>query len=432
MVMLPPNTKAGEVEQRHEEGAMASGTEGGGEQSFSVTAVDAVATGVRRVRFDLGQRPFLVLLELTGACALACAHCRAEAVAERDPRELRTDEVTAVLEDLAALGSPRPHVVFTGGDPLRRPDLDELVARAAELHLAVGVSPAGTELASAGRLARLRRAGAGAVSFSLDGATPGGHDGFRRVTGSFAWTVAGCRAAREAGLRLQVNSTVCVETLLELPGLLRLVHDLGVNLWSVFFLVPVGRGRLLSPLSATETEDVLAFLSEVSRLVPLKTTEAPAYRRIVQETSAGRPPRTGELYQRLWRQMRELWPEGAARVASAGPHSDAARRAPLAVGDGRGVVFVSRTGVVQPSGFLPLAAGSVRETPLTTIYRESPLLRSLRDPSSLRGRCGACGYAETCGGSRALAFAHSGDPLGADPSCRYDPAGSAPLAHLSA
>lgn len=389
---------------------------------------DAAPRAVRELRFDLDERPFLVFVELTRACALACRHCRAEAVADPDPDELGTAEIAAVLDDLGSLGSPRPHVIFTGGDPLRRADLEELVARAAENHLAVGVSPAGTPLASARRLGRLRAAGASVVSLSLDGATAESHDAFRRVSGSFAWTLDACAAARASGLRLQVNTTVCRETVLELPALARRVHGLGANLWSLFFLVPVGRARAMGALSASETEDVLAFVAQLSALLPVKTTEAPAYRRVVQQAAH---ERTSELARRLWARLHTDWPEAAAQIGSGAP-APARRRAPLAVGDGRGVVFVSRTGLVQPSGFLPLVAGSVRAAPLSSIYRHSPLLRSLRDPAALGGRCRSCPYAAVCGGSRSMAYARSGDPLAEDPSCPYDPAGGPPPTSLSA
>lgn len=394
---------------------------------------DTAPRAVRELRFDLDERPFLVFVELTRACALACRHCRAEAVADPDPDELSTAEIAAVLDDLGSLGSPRPHVIFTGGDPLRRADLDELVARASENHLAVGVSPAGTPLASARRLGRLRAAGANAVSLSLDGATAESHDAFRRVSGSFAWTLDACAAARASTLRLQVNTTVCRETVLELPALARRVHGLGASLWSLFFLVPVGRARHMGALSASETEDVLAFVAQLSALLPLKTTEAPAFRRVVQQAPQARAS-GGELARRLWARLRSDWPEGAAQIAeiAEGAPAPARRRAPLAVGDGRGVVFVSRTGLVQPSGFLPLVAGNVRTAPLSTLYRRSPLLRALRDPTALGGRCGACPYAAVCGGSRSMAYARSGDPLAEDPTCPYDPTGGPPPTSLSA
>ncbi|MHB1787653.1 MAG: radical SAM protein, partial [Acidimicrobiales bacterium] len=223
---------------------------GAGRRTGAVDIGPGAMPGLRRLHFDLGARPFLVLFELTRSCGLACRHCRADAVSARHPDELSTKEVRAVLDDLSSLGAPRPIVVFTGGDPLCRADLVALVRHGARAGLSIAVSPAGTPLASRGRLAALRHAGAGAVSFSLDGASPAAHDGFRRVTGSFAWTLAGCQAAQAVGLRLQINTTVSAETVSELPAICRLVAELGANLWSVFFLVPTGRARSLRALSA--------------------------------------------------------------------------------------------------------------------------------------------------------------------------------------
>lgn len=368
---------------------------------------------LRRLRRGAAERPFLVLLELTRACDLRCQHCRAEAAASSDPEELDTSEVRAVLDDLAALGPPRPIVVFTGGDPLQRGDLAELVRHASAAHLAVGISPAGTPRASQDRLVELRQAGARTVSLSIDGASADAHDAFRQVPGSFSWTLAACDAARKAGMRLQVNTTVTKETVLELPGVCRLAATLGASLWSVFFLVPVGRGRALEALSGEETEDVLAFLSRAARHLPVKTTEAPHYRRVLGERPDV-PRHHGPLYDEL---CRRLGPD---------PSEAARSRRPLAVGDGRGVVFVSHLGEIMPSGFLPLVAGNVRDTPLSRCYPTASLLRALRDPDRLRGRCGRCEHRVDCGGSRAQAWARTGDVFGEDPTCTYQPPGPVP------
>lgn len=391
--------------------------------------MDPLAVGLRRLRFDVESRPFLVLVELTRACDLACRHCRADSVARRDPAELTTGELKAMLDDLASLGAPRPRVVFTGGDPLHRPDLDELVGHGAAAGLSMAVSPAGTARATPERFAALRAAGAGAVSLSIDGADPATHDAFRRVTGSYDWTIRACRAATAAGLRLQVNTTVSRDTVRDLPGIARLVAEMGAVMWSVFFVVPVGRGQALRPLDAGDTEDVLHFLHGLAALLPLKTTEAPAYRRVVVQGPAGWRP--GPLHEELSGRLAEVWPEAAARVEAGGPAATAGpegeppggvRRSPLSVGDGRGVVFVSHRGDVQPSGFLPVVAGNIRDAPLTEVYARSPLLRSLRDPARLGGRCGRCEFAAVCGGSRSQAYGRTGDPLGEDGSCAYQPA----------
>jgi radical SAM protein len=386
---------------------------------------------VRRLRLDIDVRPFLVLFELTRACDLACAHCRADSVSGRDPFELSTDEVASVLDDLANLGAPRPRVVFTGGDPLRRPDLLTLVARAARGGLSVAVSPAGTPRANPAALAALRLAGASAVSFSVDGPTADVHDGRRGVRGSFRWTLEGCAAAAGAGLRLQVNTTVGRDNVSFLPAIARLVDGLGAGMWSVFLLVPTGRAQLANALGARETEDVLELLADLAQWMPVKTTEAPSFRRLLVQRSAGthrEPP--GPLYKELHRGLAEAWPERGwmstashTGIGEAGCAQPSGRhRAPLAVGDGRGVVFVSCVGEVQPSGFLPVSVGNVRDRPLSELYATAPLLRALRDPAARSGRCGCCELGEICGGSRAQAYARSGDPLGEDPTCLYEPA----------
>lgn len=424
---------------------------------MTVTPALANPTGVRVPRLDVDRRPFLVLMELTRACDLACRHCRAESQPARHPDELTTSEVRAVLDDLAGLGPPRPIVVLTGGDPFKRADLADLVAHGAGLGLTLAVSPSGTPLATGERLRQLRGAGARAVSLSIDGATPAAHDAFRGVPGSFDLTVAACRSAVDAGLHLQVNTTVTAGTVGELPDVLRLAADLGAGLLSVFFLVGTGRGRTLAPLAAADTEEVLHFLFDASSLVPLKTTEAPHYRRVVTERLSGLsgPGTGGARYTSLMARLANLGappggppvPSGEARLGPAAllptalpptrplgtlpparpPHTPPPagtarpRRPPLAVGDGRGVVFVSHTGDVSPSGFLPLAVGTVRQAPLPAIYREAPLLRALRDPDRLGGRCGRCPYRSVCGGSRARAYATFGDPLAEDPACAYEP-----------
>ena len=286
-----------------------------------------------------------------------------------------------------------------------RPDLIELVRHGVDAQLAVAVAPAGTPHATPAVLGELRRAGVSTVSFSLDGARASTHDSFRLTQGSFNWTVAACTAARRAGLRVQLNTTVTEETAHELPEVLDLARCLGVSLWSVFFLVPMGRGKALRPLSAEGIEDVLEFLFEAAAVIPLKTTEAPQYRRIVLRHGSGAQSGTAErgaLYAELHDRLGGLGiplrvrADGITAASGAGH-----RRPPLVVGDGQGVVFISSRGDVQPSGFLPLVAGNVRDRPLAEIYADSELFRSLRDPEQLRGRCGRCEYRDSCGGSRA-------------------------------
>ncbi len=376
---------------------------------------------IRSLGHDGADRPFLVIWELTRACQLACVHCRAEAIPEPDPTELSFEEGCSLLDDLAAYGAPRPMVVLTGGDPLERPDLVALIEHGSRAGLHVSVAPSATPHLTAGRLGEIRSAGARTVALSLDGADAATHDDFRQIDGVFDRTIAAASAVRRAGLRLQVNSTVTRTNVTELAALAETVIRLGASLWSVFFLVPTGRGHLLDMLDAEETEDVLHWLHEIAHVVPVKTTEAPHYRRIalqrrnVTQPDSSFPP--GPLRQQLRAETR-------TRLG----HLSIERRPrpPLAVNAGRGFAFVDHRGSVYPSGFLPLAAGSIREQPFPEIYRSSQLLTGLRDLSRLRGRCGRCEFRDACGGSRSRAFAVSGDPWAEDPSCAYEPGSLTP------
>lgn len=373
---------------------------------------------VRTLHRDLDARPFIAIWEVTRACALACRHCRATAIPHRDPLELSTEEGRALLDDLASYGAPRPIVVLTGGDPFERPDLVELVRYGTERGLHVAVSPSVTPRLTRDALRDLRDAGANAVSLSLDGATAESHDAFRGIDGVFDATLEAAATVRDLGLRLQINTTVTADNVDELPEILARVVLADVSLWSVFFLVPTGRGRDLPPLDAASTEEVLHWLHDVAGLVPVKATEAPHFRRLAaQRAAAGDdldrafPP--GPLRSRLRARTDEL-------VGGAAPRPRRPRP-PIDVNAGRGFAFIDHHGSVYPSGFLPLVAGSVRTQPFSEIYRCSPLLQALRDPSRLHGRCGVCDFVHVCGGSRSSAYATSLDPLGDDPNCAYQP-----------
>ncbi|MFI7294457.1 TIGR04053 family radical SAM/SPASM domain-containing protein [Streptomyces sp. NPDC050121] len=382
--------------------------------------MSAPAHAIRRQRHDAAERPFIVIWESTRACPLACLHCRAEAVPDRDPRELDTAAAKDLLHQVAAFGQPAPLFVITGGDPFQRPDLTELIAYGQEIGVRVAVSPSGTPTLTAQRLREMHAAGAVGLSLSLDGSTAEIHDTFRGVSGVFRWTLDAWDAARALGMRVQINTTVARHSLHDLPDIVRLVAEHGAMLWSAFFLVPTGRGRQLGVLTPAETEDVLNFVYDVGLTVPAKTTEAHHFRRVVLQrqvlATAGDDHVAvlglGPLYRELRERAAELGLDSGARRV---------RRPPLDVNAGRGFVFVSHTGTVHPSGFLPLSAGSVRKTPLTSIYRTSPLFTALRDADMLGGRCGRCEFRRVCGGSRSRAYGVTGDPYAEEPWCGYVP-----------
>jgi radical SAM protein len=361
------------------------------------------------------RAPFIVIWETTRACALACVHCRAEAVPQRDPRELTTDEGRALLDRVAAFGDPPPLLVLTGGDPLRRPDIVDLVAYGSHLGLSVSLTPSGTAAVTEGRLRALREAGLARLAVSLDGATAEAHDAFRGVVGSHHHTLKIVERARALRLPLQINTTVCRRTVGDLPVLARQVESLGAVLWALFFLIPVGRAEAGQALGAAEIEAVLEWAAGLGGRVPfgVKTTEAPHFHRVMAQRPTSGTSRAGA-------------PQPGRPAPSAA--RDTIRRAGRAVTDGNGFVFIDHTGNICPSGFLPLVAGNVRSDDLATVYRESPLFAGLRDPAQLGGRCGRCEFRDVCGGSRARAFAVAGDALAEDPGCAWQPAPPAAVA----
>lgn len=381
------------------------------------TASSRHLTTIRHPRFDVAERPFIVIWEVTRACDLACAHCRAEAMPLRNPAELDSAEARALIDQVAAFGPHGPLFILTGGDPMKRPDLMELVSYAASRHLPVALSPSGTPLLTPAAIAELKAAGLVALSLSVDGAGPAVHDALRGVEGVFTRTMTAWEAALENGLKVQINTTVARRNLADLPALARLVRSRGAMTWSLFLLVPMGRGTTLEPISAAECEDVLNFLYDVGTVIPAKTTEGHHYKRVVLQRTVlerrGLGPEPvlglGPTYRRLRAEL-EPWP--------ARPRT---RRAPMDVNAGRGFMFISHTGTVHPSGFLALSAGSVRHQPLGDIYRLSRLFREMRDPAALEGRCGRCEFVGVCGGSRSRAFAVTGNPLADDPLCGYAP-----------
>lgn len=358
--------------------------------------------------FDLA--PFIVIWETTQACDLACLHCRASARPERDRGELSTEEAMKLMDRVRSLGHPL--FVMTGGDPLKRDDTVRLVGYGREIGLRVAMTPSGTPLMTAAVLQQLRDAGLARLAVSLDGSCPDVHDRFRGVAGSYEWTVRMLRVARELGLSTQINTTISSHNVNDLEPLIDLMGGLGISLWSVFFIVPTGRARPRDLATADEFERVFNRLYDISRTAPfdIKTTAAPHYRRVV-----------------LQRQVAER--RGGTRTEAPVPLTaglgfslaDGVGRA-RGVNDGNGFVFISHLGEIYPSGFLPLSAGNVRTHDLADVYRNSDLFRALRDSDRLEGKCGVCEFRTICGGSRARAFAMTGNYMASDPSCAWIPA----------
>ena len=359
---------------------------------------------------DLDRRPMLVFWETTRACLLACRHCRASALPEPQPGQLSRREGHELVRSLTAFGRPSSVLVLTGGDVLMREDTLELAEYAATLKIPVALAPSVTPRLTPDAARRMRAVGVRAVSISLDGATASTHEHVRGIDGHFERTVSAIRMLREEGFVVQVNTVAMRDNVEELPEVAALIDGLGVNVWEVFLLVRTGRGERMEELTPEENLDLCHFLYDASRYgFIVRTVEAPFFRRVVASRNGGDPPDdVGRLYRLLSRSRQKLLgrPRRTPRAQTKGTR------------DGKGIVFVGHDGEVYPAGFLPLSVGNVRRDGLARIYRESTLLRDIR-AGRFTGRCGTCGYTDLCGGSRARAFAATGDPLADDPACPF-------------
>jgi AdoMet-dependent heme synthase len=356
---------------------------------------DAPHTG--RLARDFSKNPLLVYWEMTQACGLACKHCRAEAMPVANPLELSTEQSKRFLQQLVGFGNPLPHLILTGGDPLSRNDIYELIDHANSLGLEVSITPSATPLLTNDAITRLKEHSIQSLGLSLDGSCAEKHDAIRAIPGTFDRTIEAARHCGRLGMPIQVNTLVAEETADDLPAIYELLcREFPVMRWSLFMLISVGRGKALNEVSPERGEEIMRWVFDLSQHSPflVKTTEAPSYRRIAIEKmrASGRP--TPEM-----------------KMSYNG----------FQIRDGHGIVFVSNLGEIYPSGFLPLRCGNVRVDSLVDVYRNSDIFRALHSPDTFHGKCGACEYSHICGGSRARAFAYTGDALGTDPFCPYEP-----------
>ncbi|KQO17293.1 TIGR04053 family radical SAM/SPASM domain-containing protein [Paenibacillus sp. Leaf72] len=388
-----------------------------------------MSTTLTKQERDYKVNPFIVIWEVTRACALKCLHCRAEAQYKADPRQLTLAEGKRLIDEIAAM--ERPLFVFTGGDPLMRQDLFELAKYASEEQgLPVSMTPSATPKVTYEAICKAKEAGLSRWAFSLDGSTAAIHDHFRGTRGSFDQTMKGIAYLQEQQIPLQVNTTVSRYNVGDLPAIAEKVKEMGAVLWSVFFLVPTGRGMEADMISPEQHEAVMMWLCQTQRMMPygVKATEAPHYRRVFLQQQKQQKQDQLEQRKHAGEEVEEHDTSASgSRSGSAGAgggmgkHADMLGRAPKGVNDGDGFVFISHTGDVYPSGFLPIVCGNVRERPLAEIYRHSPIMKQLRDKSLLKGKCGICPFKQICGGSRARAYALTGDYLESDPYCAYIP-----------
>ncbi len=352
---------------------------------------------------DFDMAPFTIAWEVTRACAYACVHCRADAQHRRDPRELTTAEARTLIEQLAAFGN-KPILVFTGGDPMMRPDLYELIAYATEKGLRCSLTPTATALPTRERLEKVRDAGIRRIALSLDAPRPQVHDDFRQVPGSWQRTLDILHRAQDVGLSVQVNTTVSKHNVDILDEMIPFIQEVNAVQWSVFFLVPTGRAQAKNMITAEQHEQVFNWLYDLSKRAPfdIKSTAAPMYRRVA-----------------IQRKRQETDGKPVTFQGAGFQYADGLNRPTKGVNDGNGFLFISHVGDIQPSGFLPLTAGNVRNDDVVDTYRNSPLFTDLRAPEKIKGPCSACEFRDLCGGQRGRAYGLTGDYLQSDPACIY-------------
>jgi len=361
---------------------------------------------------DYNKNPFIVIWELTRACQLHCLHCRAEAQHHRHPLELSLDEGKKLIDDIYEMENPL--LVFTGGDPLERADVFDIAEYAIKKGVRVSMTPSATPNVTKEAMQKAKDIGLARWAFSIDGHCAEVHDHFRGTTGSFDLTMKAIEYLNELGMPLQINTVISRYNYAYLDELAKMVEKLNCVLWSVFFLVPTGRGKETDMISPAEHEKVFRWLYDLSKRVPfdIKTTAAQHYRRVV-------------IQQKLREQKglsdkEHIFYEDALTMGDTGK-IDGLGRAPKGVNDGNGFVFISHTGDVFPSGLLPIKAGNIRQTPLAEIYRDSEVFQNLRSPDKYKGKCGVCEFNKVCGGSRSRAYNVTGDYMESEPYCVYIP-----------
>jgi radical SAM protein len=364
---------------------------------------------------NFSERPILVFWESTRACLLACKHCRAEAIKESLPGTLSHPQAADFIKSLIQFKKPFPILVITGGDPLMRDDILDLVNLARDLEIPVALSPAVSPKFDPNLFITFKKLGVKALSISLDGAHEKTHDKVRGVPGHFQQTMEMIKFLVSQGFSLQINTTVMRENVEEMADLAHLLKTLKVSIWEVFFLIQTGRGKAVNPISPEEHEEVCHFLVDVSYYgIIVRTVEAPFFRRVVDwrktKDKSEYYPSPGPLYQKLSKKLAVFLGERGATCLA---QTQGTR-------DGNGIIFVGYNGDIYPAGFLPFPLGNVKENPLQKIYSESSLLKAIRN-GDFTGKCGLCDYKTICGGSRARAYTVSNDPLGEDPACPYLP-----------
>lgn len=362
---------------------------------------------------SLDRNP-IIMWELTRACDLHCRNCSVGADERRGANELTTYESYKTIDQIATL-EPR-ELVITGGDPLERADIEQIVdyARRRGLEPALVVSP--TSRLTQDAVAGLARHGLTRMIFSIDGSTPALHQAGHGAVGTFGATLLAMRWAESAGLAIEVNTLVSRRNADDLPAIVELIRPFRPKRWNVHFLVPTGGSTRVEMITGAEVERLFATLNEIrnAEAFAVRVVEAPHYRRF--------------LLQRNLAHWLDAAAIGESWLDFTGYESgdDAALEMLDAAIDGpRNFVYISHAGDVRASEFLPQSAGNLRYRPLGAIYRSADLFVAMRDPNNLKGKCGRCEFRHLCSGSRARAWAMTGDLFASDPLCAYEPGNQA-------
>jgi heme b synthase len=351
--------------------------------------------------------PRLIAWEVTKRCTLNCRHCRASAENIAYENEFSLEECRKLLDGMTAF-TPPPIIILTGGDPLTRDDIFEIITYGSRLGLRMVIALCG-QLLTPPIMQRLKDSGILKVSFSLDGSTAATHDDFRREPGSFEAVLRGMAYAREVGMPFQVNSTIAKHNVQELPGILDLSIQAGADAFHPFLLVPTGNAKNLleMELSPAEYEQTLRWIYEQSQTqsIMVKPTCAPHYYRIMRQEAKNQPS--------------EAPPDRQGKPH--GKHGFSAMTKGCL--GGQAFAFISHTGKVQICGFLDVECGDVRREgfDFKKIWDTSDVFREIRDVDSYHGKCGICEYRHVCGGCRARAYNVTGDYLDSEPFCTYIP-----------
>jgi len=347
-------------------------------------------------------KPEIIAWEITRNCNLKCLHCRASASQGPYAGELSTRECFDVIDDILATGA---HIlILTGGEPLLRDDIFQIASYATGNGLRTVMAPNGT-LLSPEMAAKIKAAGISRISISIDFPAADLHDAFRGESGAFIGALSGMKNARDAGIEVQINSTITKMNADYLPQLIQLAVDQKAVAFHPFMLVPTGRGKDLKEqeLSPEDYEKTLNWIYDLQQQNPgifFKPTDVPHYFRIIRQREKAEP------------------------AVSAHIHPGRMERMTRGCLGGISFCFISHTGDVQPCGYFDMKAGNVKEKPLGEIWESSRLFRELRDFNLLKGKCGLCEFKEICGGCRARAYEATGDYLAEEPYCVYRPKGS--------